>query len=82
MNDNDDRWFRFPGCVSFFFVAIILPCAVIPIVVITCVIAARNPEASRAGAATVFGALAIYLVAGWLNQRDDPRHKKRPPDAP
>jgi len=33
-------------------------------------------------AAAVFGCLAIVLTVKWVNDRQDPRHQKRPPDPP
>jgi membrane protein implicated in regulation of membrane protease activity len=32
--------------------------------------------------AAPFGIVFVWLVVRWSNRRDDPRHAKRPPDAP
>ena len=31
---------------------------------------------------SIAGPIGIFFFVRWLNRRDDPRHSKRPPDAP
>lgn len=46
------------------------------------VVLGRSPVIAWLTACAIIGAFAVWEIARWTNLRHDPRHAKRPPDAP